>query len=338
MIYIIIITKMNIDTNTSVDNECLNKENTVALNVSGENAVALNERQVSEESASNTSLENIVETHMDNIVSDLLDNNLITQPDAERFRTSTVTTALIHLVTKHLTCPRMTLVPTVKEPMTNEQVQELTSLASVDVVPMIDELAQEAPHHSPAFNTLLDLIELIKNPPENLLAEDAAINIESAFGYDESLFTYLAEILFGLKEMLDNPMNEEKPLSMGSIKNVLLTLCRRIYVASRYNLIVKYNGNATDAWPFLIVDERLKTVCSNIFLKLYFSKLFNVLIPLYIYAVMPFCTCKHDLVSCNNDYKYPIGKLKYKGLTRDDFYNALRDLKSTYAPGHKFQV
>lgn len=312
---------------------------------------------------------NVVSTHVSNIVTGLLDQNVIQAQTAERILVSKLTDRVIKLVQRFIVDPNGAFEAApeegAKQPMTTDEVRALKVNADVDVLKEINALQGYFKHHQTAFDTFKQLLEVLE-----LVKADSSIDYKSAsisseqFGFDESLFAYLSEELIGLRNMLNDPANPKHPLSIGSIEAVFMTLCRRIYLASTYNEVMEYvrkpltDGEVVDAndsriptrdiWPFLIIDARLIRIGSIMFLKMYFSDwndetktiagngIFNFVLPLYIYAAIPLCTGKHDLVHCDTRYTYPITKVRGAGLTRNDFCNNLYNLRSRYAVGRQF--
>lgn len=312
---------------------------------------------------------NVVSTHVTNIVTELLDQNVIQAPTAERILISKLTDRAIKLVQRFIVDPNGAFEAEpqdgAKQPMTTDEVRALKVNADTDIMKEIDQLNSFYKHHTTAFDTfrqILEVMELAKADP-SIDYKSSAISSEQ-FGYDESFFAYLAEELNGLRDMLNDPANPKRPLSIGNIEAVFMTLCRRIYLASSYNDVMEHvrkpyaEGELVDPndhriptrdiWPFLIIDARLLRLGSIMFLKMYFSDwndqtktiegngMFNFLLPLYIYAAIPLCTGKHDLVHCDTRYTYPISKVRAAGLTRNDFCNNLYNLRMHYAVGNPF--
>lgn len=135
----------------------------------------------------------------------------------------------------------------------------------------------------------------IATPNSPPLRRDASklnpIPIEKLTRTPREKMELLMEKVFGLITMMENALNnidEEPYLSMGSIKNVGMSLFRRVFYVANMEAII--NQFHTETYPYIEVDDTLLEIMRSVFLKMFFSPLRHYLVPYYIHAAVLLCT------------------------------------------------
>lgn len=197
--------------------------------------------------------------------------------------------------------------------------------------------AANSPACSCSIETIKEILELIKNNPSGIkdengeLIEDPEINIEESFGLSKGIFDLLCEKVRELVLMMRNADTDEySPLSMGSIKNVGMSLFRRIFFIANEEAIRKKSGGKI-IYPFIVVDSELMHIMLHVFLMMYFSPICDFLIPLYVYSAIPLCQ-KKKVVRFN--VKYPVG-IKDDELNQFHLYGGVFRIKANNQPGSR---
>lgn len=188
-----------------------------------------------------------------------------------------------------------------------------------------------------SMDTLLQILEIINNhdflKQENgEIVEDARIVITETFDYSEEIFDLLCEKVRELVLMMRNADNElYSPLSIGSIRNVGMSLFRRIFFIANERAI-RENSDGKIIYPYIVVDRTLNDIMYNMFLHIYFSPCCDFLIPLYVFAAIPLCQ-KKDVVKFNRTY--PVEGIQSESLNQFNLYGGVFNLKRNNPPNSK---
>lgn len=196
---------------------------------------------------------------------------------------------------------------------------------------LINGYSRSHPDCMPSCKTMMNILEMVLNPPEAFLATPPVpIDVETTFGYSSQLFSLLTEKVVELVLMMRNADNDQfHPLSMGSIKNVGLSLFRRIFFIANEKAIREHTGGKI-VYPFLNVEQELKDIMQYLFLTIYFSPICDSLIPLYVFAAIPFCR-KRSPVYFN--VKFPVENARHPDLNQYNLYGGVFNLKANNPPG-----
>lgn len=208
-------------------------------------------------------------------------------------------------------------------------------LALKDTIPedLSDRIVQFIEDHhkdETACNTLLQILDCAANPPEDMQLYE--IDVEDTFEYSEGIFDLLCDKVRELIQMMRNADNDKyHPLSIGSIDNVGTSLFRRIFfIANEKNIRERTNGEIV--YPFIVVNPELNKIMRDVFLSIYFSKVCDKLVPMYVYAALPFCMRSAN-VSFN--VQYPIKNIRVPELERNELHRKVREMKSKNPPKSK---
>ena len=188
-----------------------------------------------------------------------------------------------------------------------------------------------------SMDTLLQILYIINNHDflkrENgEIAEDARIVITETFDYSEEIFDLLCEKVRELVLMMRNADNElYSPLSIGSIRNVGMSLFRRIFFIANERAI-RENSDGKIIYPYIVVDKALNDIMYNMFLHIFFSPCCDFLIPLYVFAAIPLCM-KKDVVKFNRTY--PVEGIQSEALNQFNLYGGVFNLKKNNPPNSK---
>ena len=177
--------------------------------------------------------------------------------------------------------------PNSKSPPVNlAQAKRITIFDTGDLVP-----SSSSPSHSPSLNPS-DIMTPNTNPIRDA-SKMKPIDVEQLTHIPRAKMDLLMEKVFGLINMMENALNgidEEPYLSIGSIKNVGMSLFRRVfYVANMEAINTQFQ---TEVYPFIEVEEKLLNIMKDVFLKMFFSPLRRYLVPYYVHAAVELCTYK----------------------------------------------
>lgn len=229
--------------------------------------------------------------------------------------------------------------------MTSEDVLKLKDTIDTELNKKIDEFGERYKMYKESaiatWKEILTAIDESMKAPTEAPTNDSAE--DETFGYSKEFFDLLAAKVRELVLMMRHADGDEYcPLSMGSIKNVGMTLFRRIYfIASEKQIRERTNGEA--AYPYIIVDESLLYLMRNIFLKIYFSPICDDLIPFYVFAAIPFC--RDMSIYSRNGFRsklpitfnciYPINKIHDREINQFNIIDRVNNMKKNNPVGSK---
>jgi len=161
------------------------------------------------------------------------------------------------------------------------------------------------------------------------------------FEFSKEFFDLLCEKVRELILMMRNADNDEySPLSIGSINNVGMSLFRRIFFIANEK-VIREKTNGRIVYPYVNVDPLLSLIMKNIFLKMYFSPLCDDLVPVYVYAAIPFCRnveiyhknfTKHPVYF---NRTYPVDGIRDDELDQKHLFDRVNNMKRNNPPGSK---
>lgn len=168
---------------------------------------------------------------------------------------------------------------------------------------------------------------------------------DEQFGYSTEFFNLLCAKVRELIEMMRHADDENwTPLSYGSIRNVGMSLCRRIFAIANEE-VVRRTLNQEIVYPYVCIEPALTEIMRSLFLKIYFSPICDKLVPLYVYSAIPLCQGEEKENSPNRavyfNNRFPFngigGKEDGKGYELDKYhaYGRVRAMKENNPPGSK---
>lgn len=151
------------------------------------------------------------------------------------------------------------------------------------------------------------------------LCKIATIDTEKQYGYPAVFFNHLYEPVRRIYEKMKN-----QQVSKNFIYNLPITVIRIIYYMANEDNILKFNTNKKNKYPFVVLEQELRDLLAKIFLKIATSDYFNILAPLYVFSLIPFCIAK-DIHPFN--VAYPLNKINCVELSSKTFREKAMDLK-----------
>lgn len=177
-----------------------------------------------------------------------------------------------------------------------------------------------------AFIEIETFLKQFSNHPEDLVIDHV-----SKLGISQELIEQLTAKMFELVEMFEQADNDEYEhhLSIGSIRNVGMSVCRRVLLIAIDTQIKPemevfkpcYPDLSTNPYPFVnMPDVGLLKYLSSLFLRIYKFKLTQQLFPLYACACARLCFYTRYVTFIT---KYP--QNHYWQLIYDAVFNLFKD-------------
>lgn len=211
--------------------------------------------------------------------------------------------------------------------MYSKDVLALKDTIPTDLYDRINQFIEDNHKDETACNTLLQVLDCAADPPEDLKLYD--IDVEGTFEYSEGIIELLCEKVRELILMMRNADNDKyHPLSMGSIDNVGTSLFRRIFfIANEKEIRERANGEIV--YPFIVVNPELNRIMRDVFLSIYFSDVCDKLVPMYVYAALPFCMRSANV---KFNVQYPIKNIRVPELENTILHRRVRELRHKNPP------
>ena len=203
--------------------------------------------------------------------------------------------------------------------MDSNDVQNLRGLLENDIIQKLTSFKNHFVQCTHAMNLYCMIIRWISK---------GKINFERFrdhnFGYSEETWEKLCAKVRELVLMMRFVDTKEyAPLSMGSIKNVGLSLIRRIFYVANEKEILEHAGETV--YPYIIVHDLLKKLMFQVFLHIYFSDLCDELIPFFVWATISLCKRK-SVVRFN--VRYPVRNIRVKELDQNHLFSRVLKMRS----------
>ena len=214
-----------------------------------------------------------------------------------------------------------------------ESYKEVPQTEQMEEVPQTEQQKEEVPKEQTEQHPKEEVPQT-EQPQETVPQEE-----NEMFEFSKEFFDLLCEKVRELILMMRNADNDEySPLSIGSINNVGMSLFRRIFFIANEK-VIREKTNGRIVYPYVNVDPLLSLIMKNIFLKMYFSPLCDDLVPVYVYAAIPFCRnveiyhknfTKHPVYF---NRTYPVDGIRDDELDQKHLFDRVNNMKRNNPPG-----